>query len=383
MKSFLASGVLLSCNMRGRRKPPQETTDLDDLLFWNNAFGMYLRDERLAQGLSLRQLEGQTGVSDSEIHKIETGSQECRLSSFIRISAALGIPPGLVLDQVISSSFAVFAGRIEGDPQFKELCEIRWKCDPALSEALTTQLANFCSVAAHLLRCSNATRKAESFNYPSDALRKAFLSFAAFADGVGSGLERANVLRMLQRAPIGELRNRGLLDLGFFDALALRAEELRLGKGGPISFWWPLPPPRTPFYSSYEASLHSEREAAAKPDLVAELQKRIDAGNYKRYLITPLMKKRLSWGDLRRRLRAVTRSRGSQAKLAARLKVTPQAVTEWLAGASAPTADRTLRILNLVEEYEAQQKQSAGALTPARETRRKSNYEKPSDRKKH
>ena len=107
-----------------------------------------------------------------------------------------------------------------------------------------------------------------------------------------------------------------------------------------------------------------------RPDLVAELQKRIDTEDIKRYLIRSQMKRSLSWNDLRRRLRAVTRNRGSQAELARRLKVTPQAVAEWLVGASAPTADKTIRILNYVEDAEAkQQKQSAGVSeAPARKT---------------
>src|SRR5713101_10199907 len=104
-----------------RHRKKSAAVENSDLLFWNGALGMYLRNARLAHGLSLRELERQTGVSDSEIHKVETGNQECRLSSFIKLCSALGVPCGLVLDQVISSSFAYFAKIVPTDPVFLAL----------------------------------------------------------------------------------------------------------------------------------------------------------------------------------------------------------------------------------------------------------------------
>lgn len=95
---------------------------------------------------------------------------------------------------------------------------------------------------------------------------------------------------------------------------------------------------------------------------------------------------RLLWNDLRRRLKTATRKYGARAALARTFKVTPQAVAEWLSGASAPTAETTLRLLEWVTAEEAKQKRSAAAshAATARSTRvRKSKHEKPnSDRKK-
>jgi transcriptional regulator with XRE-family HTH domain len=91
------------------------------------------------------------------------------------------------------------------------------------------------------------------------------------------------------------------------------------------------------------------------------------------------------WKQLRKEVAAATAKRGSRAALARDLGVSPQALNEWLQGRSAPPAEQTLRLLQFVRAAEAQQKQSAGALTPARKRSkpRKSQYEKPSsDRKK-
>jgi transcriptional regulator with XRE-family HTH domain len=98
-------------------------------------------------------------------------------------------------------------------------------------------------------------------------------------------------------------------------------------------------------------------------------------------------KQRSLWGELRSRIRALTDRHGARAQLAREFEVTPQAVAEWLSGASAPTAETTLRLREWVSEAEAKQKKRAGSATtrPALKTRKsKSNkHEKAkSSRKK-
>ncbi|MGB9475502.1 MAG: helix-turn-helix transcriptional regulator, partial [Candidatus Udaeobacter sp.] len=207
---------------------------------------IYLREKRLGYGLSLRELERQTGISDSEIHKLEVGNQECRLSSFIRICSGLGIPPGLALDQVILSSYSFFIPRIRSDPGFKHLCRKRWKHYPGRWKGLAVQLGMFCSTAAHLLRCADATGRAQSFLYPTNAVRKAFTQFAASVDQTNSGLERANTLNALKRQPTAELKTRGLLELRFLDRLAWGADD---------ALWWPIFDSAWRFYELDEAGL--------------------------------------------------------------------------------------------------------------------------------
>jgi len=78
------------------------------------------------------------------------------------------------------------------------------------------------------------------------------------------------------------------------------------------------------------------------------------------------------WNSLRLRLRAATQQYGAKAELARQFNITPQAVAEWLSGASAPTADTTLRLLEWVTTAEAdQQKKRAGSARtqPALKTR--------------
>jgi transcriptional regulator with XRE-family HTH domain len=86
-------------------------------------------------------------------------------------------------------------------------------------------------------------------------------------------------------------------------------------------------------------------------------------------------KQRSFWNELRVRLAAATEKYGARAALAREFGVTPQAVAEWLSGASAPTAETTLRLLEWVTAEEAQSKQKkragSGSTRPALKTRKR------------
>jgi transcriptional regulator with XRE-family HTH domain len=80
-----------------------------------------------------------------------------------------------------------------------------------------------------------------------------------------------------------------------------------------------------------------------------------------------------TWDDLRQILVFETQSREAKLALARRLGVSLSAVSQWRSGASAPTADNALQILRWIGERAAkskQQKQRAGASTPARKLRK-------------
>jgi transcriptional regulator with XRE-family HTH domain len=91
------------------------------------------------------------------------------------------------------------------------------------------------------------------------------------------------------------------------------------------------------------------------------------------------------WSALRERIRKLVRQRGMKSALARDIGVSRQAINSLLSKKRpyVPSAEYALRLSKWVEIAEAQQKQSArGSEAPARKTRRKSYYEKPSDRKR-
>lgn len=77
------------------------------------------------------------------------------------------------------------------------------------------------------------------------------------------------------------------------------------------------------------------------------------------------------WSQLLNRVARATSQRGSRAQLARMLKVTPQALNEWLQNRSAPPAEQTLRLLRWVEEIEAKQKNAPEARKRDRRKRPK------------
>jgi len=62
------------------------------------------------------------------------------------------------------------------------------------------------------------------------------------------------------------------------------------------------------------------------------------------------VKKIVSLSDLIAKLREKTKMRGQKAALARELKITRQAVDQWLSGNSKPTAETTLKLLHWVEQ---------------------------------
>ena len=79
--------------------------------------------------------------------------------------------------------------------------------------------------------------------------------------------------------------------------------------------------------------------------------------------VTAAVKKIRTWPDLRDELRKLTGERGAKAKLAREFNVTPQAVSDWLREVYSPEADTVLRLLQWVEDAEAQQKSGASGRT--------------------
>jgi hypothetical protein len=84
--------------------------------------------------------------------------------------------------------------------------------------------------------------------------------------------------------------------------------------------------------------------------------------------------------DLLNRLKRATSKPGSKTVLAAYMKVKPANISQWLHGHQKPSGETTLRLLQWVEQQEAQQKQSPGSATtpPGPTTQSKKANEKQS-----
>ncbi len=94
------------------------------------ALGELLRAQRLAAGLSLRELSQRTEVSNAYLSQLERGLHEPSLSVLRAIAAALDVPLGTLLAR---------AGLLDGEPGGEGAgprdTEAAIQADPGLSEA--------------------------------------------------------------------------------------------------------------------------------------------------------------------------------------------------------------------------------------------------------
>jgi transcriptional regulator with XRE-family HTH domain len=93
------------------------------------ALGALLRAQRLARGLSLRELSARTNVSNAYLSELERGLHEPSLSVLRAIASALGTPLGPLL-----ASAGVLGDSDEHDERRVGETEAAIVRDPALSE---------------------------------------------------------------------------------------------------------------------------------------------------------------------------------------------------------------------------------------------------------
>ena len=63
-------------------------------------FGQNVRQQRAAQRISQEQLAARAGLHSTEVSRLERGVRDPRLSTIVRIAAALDLPAGELLHDV-------------------------------------------------------------------------------------------------------------------------------------------------------------------------------------------------------------------------------------------------------------------------------------------
>jgi transcriptional regulator with XRE-family HTH domain len=187
------------------------------------ALGFYLRRQRVRMGFSLRELEWRSGVSDSIILQIESGRQDCKLESFVRICGALGVSPGHVLDFVSAVDCEPYLDKIASS---KSVINATVKYEQS-REFIVANLAMVALFVSHLVRCSRPLERAKSVKYPFPKLKGGVVKFAELLEREVSPSERVSILEALVSDPIGELTRFGLFDSSFVAEFAEFSETSR------------------------------------------------------------------------------------------------------------------------------------------------------------
>lgn len=195
--------------------------------------GEALRRVRIESGCSLRELSKMSGVSASQILRLESGEFDVRLSTLTKIADCLGVPPGLVLEQGISirpGYYAKILGQ-NGVPRIGLSKEEKRRSNPTLFYTAC------CVAIARLLRSSNPPKTVRAINIPV-AMRKVFVAIAERFDALYF-LDRVSVLQSLSRDPIQVFEDIGLSsDILTASFLNSEKEELERFTGVPDWFWY-------------------------------------------------------------------------------------------------------------------------------------------------
>lgn len=277
--------------------------------------GAAIRKLRENAGLSLRALESKSGVPNSEISKIEAGSQDCRLYSFIRIASALGVPAGATIDMILTVDALLYEPAIQADPTFGDMVR-PLKTTASTASFLSAVLAAF---AAQLAISSKPTLVVIDIAYPNAEIRDAFVRFAEAVENGMKVEDRMALLVKLKGSPLQTLKELGLLTADLFKRFH---DSVEAGTSTNPSYWNQL----TQFHDKLTQSPHS-------PNL------RTGGEGFQENMLTysAIESKSLDvkpkdlWPALKKQLQhATAETAGAKTALAAFLEVELSRVSQWL-----------------------------------------------------
>lgn len=320
-----------------------------DLIFRAEQAMAWLRWLRQQRGVSQQSLADSVDISPSEVHKIETVQQECRLSSFVKICGELGVPAGWVLDLMVESNIALFAQCVRADPAFGGLMNRLKVAELPLQNDLATDLASWSVLAAILLRVSAPSRRAVVPAYTTADLKERFIRLAHRAESEWSPSWRFEALRHLRAAPVAALDRLELLSLA---TLELHRDQSRLPKSARQKTTFGFAPWVLTFEDARRMWEHFESEEA-----VTNKSHLTEAASSNK---TMGVKAQLP--SLLERLKEATAESGKKSELAAFLSratksdVPLASVSRWLAGEREPGGEIALQMLRWCELQERQGK---------------------------
>lgn len=321
-----------------RAKNGDAAANVPDFLPLRKDIGVQIRLWRKKSGMTLRALEARSGVSNSEISKVEKGSQACRLESFIRICAALGLPAGYILDHAVVFNSAAFEAGIRSDPMMQGICAE----NKAIEQIMVQTVAVFAAFASQLVLCSQPVKKASMVRYLHGEIEKRFVEFGYFLDGNVPPERRLSILLSLKEQTVDALLRQKLVTVPILREVAQSFLDDKKANPAIPKFPMEITPfdPEKPIRMEFD---QLETLPAQKNDLTdSETSAKLCAD----------VKEQLP--NLRERLNRATKETGKMSALADILKVPLASVSRWLSGKREPGGEITLKMLRWVERQERQ-----------------------------
>ena len=280
--------------------------------------GQWLRQAREDMNLSVREAAKLCGMSANQVTRMENG-EDFTTGKLVQLAVPLGAPPAAVINGALTITPNSYSGRPAASiAALAELLPMTQAIKSKHPEARTLHLVELMDLigvcACHLLLSANPQLSLQQLEIPLPSLRARFEQFINAYGLETSTAERAAVYRAINQHPARKLRALGLLTEDVI------GESLERDK-------------------DENSNAHSQLTSDAVEGTDEEVPQNSDI-----------------WLRLVERVSKITSQRGDRARLARDLNVTRQAVSNWLSGASAPSAVVTLRLLEWVTAEEAKQK---------------------------
>jgi transcriptional regulator with XRE-family HTH domain len=178
------------------------------------AVGGLLKRARERLRLTLRDVATHSGVSASQIMRMESGEFEYSASKFARVACALGLPPGLVMDLAVEHKDDRCHGYGEGEGELFDLIVRRFKSDAHNEKLLRSSAitASLCNLLFEIILSSNPVLVAKRKPLPHvAAIATNLVKFAQSLDQEMSNSERLALINAIVDRPFYKLQALGIL----------------------------------------------------------------------------------------------------------------------------------------------------------------------------
>lgn len=369
---------------------PQAWFDMHFLSIDRGGLGRDIREARTHLGLSLSDAADRSGVSASNLWKIESGQSSPALDTLISIAVAMGLPIGRLIFDHIELDTAELDAAIRRDvaSAFAE--------KSAPEQETATEWARGSVRAISLGILTESPDLLLRMQFPSPRHRW-ILAQAVYNFLFGATIsDRARFLDGIGKSPLATLIQLGVWNSGIEAHTSWMAEAA--SSGNQVPKWEPcrksviddLKSPgvslsKTIFAAGFLAHLSISPGASLPPTPIgpeasaAKSEGGIPLPNITDFGNTIPVPQDLE--EFLREMRDATRERGQKTELAVYLGVPLANVSQWLSGTREPSGATVLRMLNWVSSRN-RKKGPSGARTPnGPETRsKKSSHEKPRPR---
>ncbi|MDB6124972.1 MAG: hypothetical protein JWQ71_3965 [Pedosphaera sp.] len=178
---------------------------LGDLVFDSKRLGQSMRNARNLLGISLRHLSTASGVSTSQILRVESGEYDCTLTTLVRLCGPLGIKYGSLLEHCITIDISIYDVAAKRE-YLEEPSDLYRSSDERKLKAFLNLVSSSAVVACYLVRSSSPLETVNAFEFPLPEQANALRAFAKNLSENPKPIEdRFGLLTGLQTCPINTL----------------------------------------------------------------------------------------------------------------------------------------------------------------------------------